>query len=289
MHTPLDCLPCLLTQCLSTARRAGNCEDLQRRIMTEMARRISAFDPLTSPPENAMGLYARIAELAGSADLFAELKEQSNQLALSMRPRQATRIAEAADPLRAALKLAIAGNVIDYGAPHQLDLHEMLATALSRPLAIDHYHELQQELTRAENVLYLADNCGELVFDSLLIERLGKKVTLATKERPIINDALVEDALHCGLDRHCEIITNGTGCPGTPLASCSPAFRQAFQEADLIISKGQGNFETLSTTPGPIYFLLTVKCRVVAAHLAELAGIRVRVGEPVLFKGQAAA
>jgi damage-control phosphatase, subfamily I len=286
VHTALDCLPCLLEQALFAVRRATDCQELQQRIMAEMAQRLSALDLQASPPENSMGLYGQIAEITGSPDPFAGLKEQSTRLAKAMRPRQAARINAAADPLLTAIRLAIAGNVIDYGAPHQLNAEEVIEGALARPLAINDYPALLQDLDRAENILYLADNCGELIFDSLLIEQLDRQVTLAVRDKPIINDALAEDARRCGLARLCTIISNGTDCPGTPLPHCSHAFKEAFQRADLIISKGQGNFETLSTTPAPLYFLLTVKCRVVAAHIDELAGVAVRIGEPVLLKSR---
>ncbi|MDH3394130.1 MAG: ARMT1-like domain-containing protein, partial [Desulfobulbaceae bacterium] len=137
------------------------------------------------------------------------------------------------------------------------------------------------------SILYLADNCGEIVFDSLLIEQLGpQKITLAVKERPIINDALITDTASCGLNNLCTVISNGTDCPGTPLAQCSEEFQDCFHNADLIISKGQGNFETLSESNAPLYFLLTVKCPVVVDHVNMLAGksTRVSMGEMILLK-----
>jgi damage-control phosphatase, subfamily I len=287
VHTALDCLPCLLEQALFAVRRATDCQDLQQAIMAEMAQRLSALDLQASPPENSMVLYGRIAERTGSPDPFAGLKTESTRLAQAMQPRQSARIAAATDPLLTAIRLAIAGNVIDYGAPHQLQAEEVVEGALTRPLVIDDYAAFRHDLARAENVLYLADNCGELIFDSLLIEQLDRKVVLAVRDKPIINDALAEDARQCGLERRCRIISNGTACPGTPLPLCSHAFKETFRRADLIISKGQGNFETLSTTPAPLYFLLTVKCRVVAAHIAEITGVNVRIGEPVLLKSRA--
>jgi damage-control phosphatase, subfamily I len=286
LRTALECLPCLLEQALFAARRATGCQNLQQRILAEAALRLSSLDLQASPPENSMGLYALISEITGLPDPFLGLKEESNRQALAMLPAQAARIQAASDPLFAAIRLAIAGNIIDYGAPHQLNPGEVIEGALSRPLAINDYQAFQHDLARAGNILYLADNCGELVFDRLLIEQLGRQVILAVRDEPIINDALPQDARECGLERFCRIITNGTACPGTPLPRCSPEFQAAFRQADLIISKGQGNFETLSTTPAPIYFLLTVKCRVVAAHLAELAGISVKIGEPVLLRGR---
>jgi uncharacterized protein with ATP-grasp and redox domains len=121
----------------------------------------------------------------------------------------------------------------------------------------------------------------------LLIEILSQEVTVAVKAQPVINDATLADAKASGLPRTCRVITNGTACPGTPLSSCSPAFRAIFAQADLIISKGQGNFETLSEMQAPIYFLLTVKCETVAQHLKELTGETQRplvLGDLILLK-----
>ncbi len=115
--------------------------------------------------------------------------------------------------------------------------------------------------------------------------QLKQKVVVAVKEKAIINDALYEDALECGLDKLCRIISNGTQCPGTPLSMCSREFQNLFQNADLIISKGQGNFETLSEVKAPVYFLLTVKCPVVGDHINQLSGRKVQTGNMVLLKG----
>lgn len=166
-------------------------------------------------------------------------------------------------------------------------------------LAIDAGSQMVERACRlpaGSKVLYLADNCGEIVYDVLVLRALvdlGLEVTVAVKEGPIINDALMADAFSCGLDRYARIISNGTACPGTPLASCSTEFLEAYRGADLIISKGQGNFETLSETvavsKADIFFLLTVKCPVVGAHLARLAGKDPAelpgLGEMVLFAG----
>ena len=125
-------------------------------------------------------------------------------------------------------------------------------------------------------MLYLADNCGEIVYDRLLIEylfRRGFAITLAVKDGPIINDALLEDALTAGLDRFARIISNGSRCPGTVLDQCSLEFRQLFASADVVISKGQGNFESLSDIDREVFFLLMLKCRVAASHMAELAAV----------------
>ena len=220
-------------------------------------------------------------------DIFADQKKISNQTALKMLPDLENKISQAAEPLRTAALLSLAGNIIDYGAHHDFDVHRAVDECLNQDLAIDDLDELRDDLQQAQKILYLGDNCGELVFDSLLIKQFDQKVTLAVKEKPIINDALPADAEECGLDSLCRVISNGTDCPGTPLQSCTNEFKKIFSEADLIISKGQGNFETLSEISGPIYFLLMVKCEVVASHVAESANRptdSIKTGDLVLMK-----
>jgi uncharacterized protein with ATP-grasp and redox domains len=185
------------------------------------------------------------------------------------------RIQVADDPLRAAVRVAIAGNIIDYGALHSFDAAATMQECFDREFVLDDYPVLLEALQGKPKVLYLFDNCGEIVFDGLLIRELNKlgcQVTAAVRESPVINDATVEDAQACGLDKICSVISNGTRCPGTPLESCSEEFKEHFRTADLIISKGMGNFETLSEVSAPIFFLFTVKCSQVARHLTERQG-----------------
>ena len=288
MKTNLDCLPCFMRQALYTARIATDSPELQEKILHRAAHLLTEFDLDISPPENAVALYRIIAETSGRPDPFATLKKESNRLALELQPSTRKRILNAQDSLAFAIKFAIAGNIIDYGAHHHFDARKTINNCLEKQLAINDYEAFQRELSKAQSILYLADNCGEIVFDSLLIEQLGpKKVTMAVKEQPIINDALLADARKCGIDKTCKIISNGTDCPGTPLNQCSEEFQKQFDNADLIISKGQGNFETLSDTKAPIFFLLTVKCPVTATHVNKLAGLNqeAKVGDMVLMQG----
>ncbi|MFZ5761406.1 MAG: damage-control phosphatase ARMT1 family protein [Thermodesulfobacteriota bacterium] len=289
MQTAPECLPCLLEQAEATTRLVTSNARQHREILAEAATLLSRLDPALSPPENATAMYRLIADRSGVADPYAAAKEESNALAMGLRPTVRAKILAAADPLLAAIQYAMAGNVIDYGAHHDFDVEKILAACQGREPVVNDYRELRRELAAARTVLYLADNCGELVFDGLLIEQLHQEVTLAVKERPIINDALASDADACGLTRLARLVGNGTGCPGTPLASVSAEFRRLFDRADLVISKGQGNFETLSECPRPLYFLLTVKCAVVARHLAERSGRPVAIGDTVLMKHQGAA
>jgi uncharacterized protein with ATP-grasp and redox domains len=177
--------------------------------------------------------------------------------------------------MREAVRLAIAGNVIDLGADGGMTEDEArreLESAAARPLCGD-LDRLEREVSTAERILFLADNAGEIVFDRLLIEQLPPdRVTAAVRGRPVINDATLEDAWKAGLHEVALVIDNGSDAPGTVLEECSPAFRRCFEQADVIIAKGQGNYETLSDRPEKIHFLFRVKCPVIASRTGAEVG-----------------
>lgn len=279
MKTSLDCLPCYMRQALSTVRLSTDDAALQRQIMLEVGQLFSFLDFSLSPPQNAVYLYELVAKLTGESDPFRILKKQSNDFALNLFGEIIGKIQTSEDPLHAALCFAAGGNIIDYGAQKSFDAEQALANCLTTEFAVDDFFVFKQEISRSTgkiHVLYLADNCGEIVFDKILVDQLVRRgciVTLAVRERPVINDATMQDALYVGMDSLCTVIVNGTSCPGTPLTQCSEEFKEAFFAADIILSKGQGNFETLSEVTTPIFFLLTVKCEVVARHIEEKRGL----------------
>ena len=286
MKTTLDCLPCFLKQALNAARHCTSDSDVQKEILDKTLKLLPTFDFAISPPENAVNLYRLIAQTSKKADPYYQIKQKSNKFALNLLPVITKKIEESADPFLAACTFSIAGNIIDYGALHGLDMEQTIENALDKILAINDFAQFKKDLNQAGKILYLADNSGELVFDGILIKKLKQKIILAVKEKPIINDALLQDAIDCGLDKICQVITNGTDCPGTPLSSCSAEFKKHFQEADLIISKGQGNFETLSEARAPVYFLFMVKCPVVKDHIEILSGQPVDNGQLILMKSR---
>lgn len=285
MKTVLDCLPCLYKQALYTAKLCTDSKSTQRLVLDKAAEILTRLDLNVSPPENSIAIYQAVAQLCGVADPFKSLKDYANLHAAKLANVVTEKISSANDPLLAAIKFAIAGNVIDYGSHQDFNIDQTISACLDQNLAINHYPQLCNSLEKANTILYLGDNAGELVFDRLLIKLLQSKVYFAVKEQPIINDALTEDAFFCGLNEDCEIVSNGTNCPGTPINKCSPEFTNIFHTADLIISKGQGNFETLSEVNTPIFFLMTVKCPVVGKHAAEIAQQEdtIKVGDAVLF------
>lgn len=267
MKTCLDCLPCFVRQTLDAARRVSDDPVFHEKAVRELFRDLTDADLDQTPPVLAQKVHQRLRRQTGVADPYIQQKCEHNELALHLLPALRKDIEASDDPLITAAHFAIAGNIIDLGVKSGLNEADVL-------YAIEHAAEVPLEgeidafraaVASAESILYLGDNAGEIVFDRLLIEQLGpERVTLAVRGAPILNDALEADARMAGLHEWVPIIDNGNDVPGTDIEQCSDEFRARFDSADLIISKGQGNFETLSDTPGPIFFLFKVKCPVIA-------------------------
>ncbi len=221
-----------------------------------------------STPEIQRNLTQRLKEFIGVHDLYTDEKRESNEQALVLYDEWAPKVKASDDPYMLALRLAIAGNIMDYGANINFDVNATIETVLKADFAIDHSEMLRNALNNAQKILYLGDNAGEIVFDRLFIEQFGKKVIFAVKSGPVLNDVTYEDARVTGMDDVAEIIENGFDAPSTILHKCSREFRKVYDEADLIISKGQGNFEGLIYEKDPrLFFLLMVKCVVIADHI----------------------
>ncbi len=269
MQTTLDCIPCLIRQTLEASRFVSSDIDLHQKIMRDILAEASRMDASQSPPAFAQQIHRRLKSATGNTDPYAGVKKRFNKLAAEVLPEVRNKISVSDTPFEAALKASIAGNIIDFGINGNLtedEVREAVDQVIDAPFE-GNAGELQTELLHAEKILYLADNAGEIVFDRLLVEQLPlERVILAVRGRPILNDATREDAAFAGLDKLVRIIDNGSDAPGTILSDCSDEFLDHFFNADLIISKGQGNFETLSSCRENIFFLLKVKCPVIAFH-----------------------
>lgn len=266
MNISLDCYPCFLHQTIRIARLTEVDENKQLQILHQVLEKLHEFDFSKSPPELACQVNAIIRQQTG-ADPYSQGKKASTRQALALYPKLQALVKTASNPLEMATRLSIAGNIIDFGISQEYDLEETIERVLKQPFAIDDFLAFQEALGKAEQILYLADNTGETVFDRILIETIAKPVTYVVKAGPVLNDATREDALEAGLGEITTIIDNGATAPGTVLELCSQTFRQRFAEAELIIAKGMGNFESLSHTTAPVFFLLQAKCQVVAQYL----------------------
>ena len=272
MRAFLDCYPCFFIQTLRTARMVTSDEKTILQILHEVSTTLPQIPFNVTPPEIGREVYRIISRMTGVEDPYKEVKDRCIREALSLYPELKRLVESSEDRLMTAIRLAIAGNVIDFGTDSSFDLTEELETILSQDFAVDNSQEFREALKHARNVLYLADNAGETVFDRLLIEEMDKPVIYVVREKPIINDATREDALLSGLDKVSEITSSGCDTPGTILKFCSDEFLETYRSANLIISKGQGNYEALSDEKRPLFFLLKAKCQVVARDLGVKNG-----------------
>jgi uncharacterized protein with ATP-grasp and redox domains len=272
MKTYLDCYPCLLRQALEGARLSGADETQQQVVVNRALDALKGVSPSSTPPELADLIYHIVREETGATDLFQKAKEAATRQALALYPRLKALVAEADDPLEQAVRLAIAGNIIDPASVKEYDLWGTVGRVLDQPFAVEDSVAFREALASAEVVLYLGDNAGETVFDRVLIETLDLPVSYAVKGGPILNDATLDDATAAGLDKVAEVVSTGSDSPGTILDRCSDDFRGRYDEAQVIIAKGQANYETLSSEGERIFFLLQTKCPVIARDVGVPTG-----------------
>ncbi|MBN1973313.1 MAG: DUF89 family protein [Sedimentisphaerales bacterium] len=267
----MDCMPCFIRQALDSARLITDDEIIQEQVVRHVLMLAANLDMSKSPPAISQQIHRLIRQLTGTDDPYRVLKHKFNQLALRMLSELEDNIRTSEEPFETAIRLAIAGNIIDLGVKTSLaetDVEKVVKNCLTADFDKSQIEDFRTAISSAERILYLTDNAGEIVFDRLLIEQLPlEKVTVAVRGKPIINDATKEDAEFAGLTDLVEVIDNGSDAPGTILESCSEEFKQRFNEADLIIAKGQGNYETLSETDKNIFFILKAKCPVIAQEL----------------------
>lgn len=280
MKTEYKCLECALNGFILLVEKQHIEKERKDELIRWFFEYMSESDFDKPAPFIARDIHAFLRNELGCDDLYADAKKQDNDRIISLLPEFTKAIQIDSYPLVAALKLAIAGNIIDLGTNHGMDHSEVIENAISRELAVDDSSELLSQIQNANNFLYLCDNAGEIVFDKLFLDTLFKgeildrsKVTLAVRGEPIINDATLEDAKYIGLVQDYNVISNGDRAPGTCIEFTSEEFNQIFNNADFIISKGQGNFESLSSNKDKnIFFLLMAKCSLVADQLGVDVG-----------------
>jgi len=269
MRTEIECFPCFLRQTVIALKQQTDDPALQEEIIKSVAVLIRDADTSKPPAYTTTFIHRLIREKLRN-DPFSAIKKKYNRIALDLYPSLKEKVRKSPDPLLTASRLAIAGNVIDFGIFTSVDIEGSVERSMGTSIAVDDYTAFRSALQNAVDVLYLLDNAGEIVFDRLLIEELatmGKKVKAVVKGSPVLNDVTIEDASDTGLTDICEVIGNDSDCIGTIPEWTSPGFREELDNAGLIVSKGQGNFETLFGTGKKTFFLFQAKCDVVAREL----------------------
>ncbi|MFZ5569670.1 MAG: damage-control phosphatase ARMT1 family protein [Thermodesulfobacteriota bacterium] len=275
MKTYYDCIPCFIRQTLEAVRFATSDEGIHESVLREVLAAVSRMDLSRPPPIMGQLIHRIIRTVSGIDDPYRAVKDRFNRHALALYPSLQAMVDESRDRFETAVRLAIAGNIIDFGVNAEIDdmvIQKTIESALAESM-VGNVQELREAVAQARRILYLGDNTGEIVFDRLLLEQLPiHKVTYVVRGRPVINDATFADAVDTGLTKIIDVIDNGSDVPGTILSGCSEAFQSCFQEADVVIAKGQGNYETLSDSDKPIFFLLKAKCAVIARDLGCAVG-----------------
>ncbi len=274
MRTELECLPCFLRQTVIALKQIeGLQDDLRQEILHEVLSIIEKADMNKPPAYSTTFMHRAIRNKIGQ-DPFKKIKSVYNTIAMELYSELKEKVISSRDPLWTAARLAIAGNIIDFGIFTSIDISKSVGNALKKTIAIDDYDSFKKTVTETDTILYLLDNSGEIVFDKLLIEELlrkGKKVTAVVKGSPVLNDVTMDDARQTRLTDMCEVVDNGSDAIGTILEWTTPEFQSHFQSADLVINKGQGNFETLTDIGADngkrTYFLFQAKCEVVSKDL----------------------
>ncbi|MFX1296020.1 MAG: DUF89 domain-containing protein [Promethearchaeota archaeon] len=282
MKTHLDCIPCFQRQALQAVRFTTDDERTQERVLRKVITALQQIDWKQTPPQIARIVHKIVRDETAERDPYLKVKKESNDKALELYPSMKKIIIESEKPLYTAIRIAIAGNIIDFGAMSNFNLEEIISKVLNTPFKINNFSKFVQVLSKSQTLIYLGDNTGEIVFDKLLLEMILdkykiKRIQFAVKGAPIINDATIEDAIYVGLNQipNLEFIKINNGLPGTGFERHSKEFLKIIEEGDIVISKGQGNYEALSDQK-KIFFLLLAKCPVVARDFG------VEVGDIVL-------
>lgn len=274
MNTSLECMPCFMKMVLREAQLAcpGD-EDMHRQIVRAWGRKLSELDLTLPPPAIARHLANLISSMTGCGDLYLKDKHEANVRVLELLPSLKELVASerrtpGGDPLGLVLELAIIGNYIDRGIDIDIDWEAELKS-VSQTISPEVLREIKQLAVSGADVLILGDNTGEIVLDMLLVEELQRRgchVTYAVRSQPVINDSTMVDAEFVGMTQLCEVVESGVDTPGTVIDRCTPKFLERMRNASLILSKGQGNFESLEGVWPDIFCAFKVKCQRVAVE-----------------------
>ena len=286
MRTYEECIPCLTSQILRVSELATDDRKLRAKIIGEALKAIGEMGFEKPPPYLAQYVYRLVKDRSGNPDPYLEFKRHFNRVGLEVYPELKKIVERSSTPFRTAVLISLAGNIIDFGPERQVGLLRTIRKTLEEPLCIDSIPALKQALEKAGTVLIIGDNAGEVVFDRLLVESAPKNPDYfyAVRGGAVINDATIDDAIACGIDRVCTVLSTGSDAPGIIREDCSKSFLNVFDRADVVIAKGMGNFETLcDLRHKEIFFILLAKCGLISRHIGcpVGAGIVKQKGEGI--------
>ena len=267
MEVFLDCLPCILRQVLDASKMATDDTDLQQTIMDEAIVLLRRYGEYPNSPAIAREMHRIVKAHTGNTDPYTQVKKRDLKTALRLLPDLRRQLESREDRLYWALKAAATGNVLDSAITTNFD-ETRFDAEFEAPFAVCDAETLTEKLKTAKSLLIIGDNTGETAFDCLLLEQFPHlRLTYAVRSAPVINDATKEEALASGIGAYADIVSTGCDVPGVLLEECSDEFLSIFNSADIVISKGQGNYETLSDCSREVFFLLKAKCPVIAKTL----------------------
>jgi len=273
-----ECVGCIINQSLKVANAIGADEKLKKKLLSTVKVMSEDFSFASTPPEVAADVYERMAQIVQKQDLYDEVKALSTKKARSFEPFLKQKLLTCNDKLLTATKIAVAGNVIDLAAQVEFDLEEELERIFHTEFAHNDFMQFKEALSSAKNIVILGDNVGEHIFDHLFIQTLQElypelQCTYMVRGNPIINDVTCKEAKEAGFDKLCNLVDSGVNTPGFVYERATKEAQELFDAADLIISKGMGNYECLTPSHrNNICFLLKVKCNVVAGSLGKEVG-----------------
>ncbi|WP_271629795.1 damage-control phosphatase ARMT1 family protein [Caldicellulosiruptor sp. DIB 104C] len=286
MNALIDCIHCYLKQAVSCMEMANIPDERKKEVLYELMDFIKTLNPQDSPAYNSSLVLLKTYEIIQNNDPYYSAKKQSNALALELFESVRKKVFESKDPLYESLKAAVAGNVIDLGIKREFDIESELSHAFDFGFSIDDYPLLKKKLQNSKNIVIAGDNAGEIVFDKVLVEvlnQMSKNVYYIVKTKPILNDATLEDAKEVGMDKVATIVETGLGLLGIPKEFVSSQLKQLILNVDIVISKGQANFESLDEfeeIQDNIFYLLKIKCEYLAKKL------NFKHGDLVLINGE---
>ena len=277
MKIYLDCYPCFLRQALEASRIAKADEKTQKKVLISVMKVLENVSQGATPPQIGWLIHKTIRETTGNPDPYKEIKQSHNKLVLEIEPDLLNFINKSSSPVIDALKLAGIANLIDMGPKHQWsDVRKIFEGFMNKKSDFFDYPAFERSLKNSGTLFYIGDNAGEIVLDKILIKLLLQKTNLdiiyAVRGKPIINDATMEDARFVGITNIVKVIDTGADFPGVILKSCSEEFLQYYHKADMILAKGQGNYESLSEEKENIFFLLQAKCPLIADKIGCKVG-----------------